>query len=418
MWATDRHEVCAAVDDGFGAGSDCSVGARGVVVGAWVRRGAVVRVVGVVGFVVGFVVGLVVVLEAGRVVVGAGRVATGAGCVSTGGGPGSGDDEAASSASAVAGAAVANASATSMARHVHATRVLAIVRRVPTGSGRMAAMRTTTEHVLTAFNTATASTNKIHDDDVARQYGFRGGLVPGVDVYAYLTHVPAREWGRRWLENGTATVRLATPVYDGRTVTVSGTWAGDDDSDDSDDSHDSHDSDGSCLDLTVTDGATTCATGRAGRDAQPSDRPEPPAAELPADPPPASPESLRPGTVLGTVTDTFDAAAHRAYLADVRETLSLYADDGIAHPGWVLRFANQALSRNVVLGPWIHVSSDIALVGVVEDGERVEARSVVLDEFERKGHRFVTLDVAISADGRPVQRVTHTAIHTPRRLQG
>jgi hypothetical protein len=321
--------------------------------------------------------------------------------VAAGGGPGSGEDDGGSSALAVAGTAAAIVTATSTARHVGTARFLAIARRVATGSGRMAAMRTTTEHMLTAFNTATESTNKIHDDDVARQYGFRGGLVPGVDVYAYLTHVPVREWGRPWLERGTATVRLATPVYDGRTVTVSGTWDGDDDSN---------------LDLAVTDGATTCATGRARRDAQPSERPEPPAAELPAHPPPASPEALRPGTVLGTVTDTFDANAHRAYLADVRETLALYADDGIAHPGWVLRFANQALSRNVVLGPWIHVSSEIALLGVVEDGERVEARSVVLDEFERKGHRFVTLDVAISADGRPVHRVTHTAIHTPRRL--
>jgi hypothetical protein len=39
---------------------------------------------------------------------------------------------------------------------------------------------------VVAFNTATASTNKIHDDQVAQQLGFRGGLVPGVDVYAYL----------------------------------------------------------------------------------------------------------------------------------------------------------------------------------------------------------------------------------------
>ena len=107
--------------------------------------------------------------------------------------------------------------------------------------------------------------------------------------------------------------------------------------------------------------------------------------------------------------------AHAAYLADVRETLPLYAAEGIAHPGWLLRFANSALSRNVVLGPWIHVSSDLALLGTVPDGETVEARSVVLDEFERKGHRFVTLDVAISADDRPVQRITHTAIYRPRR---
>jgi hypothetical protein len=264
----------------------------------------------------------------------------------------------------------------------------------------MAAMspRTTVDdHVLTAFNTATASTNKIHDDDVARQYGFRGGLVPGVDVYAYLTHLPVREWGRGWLEDGRISARFVTPVYDGREVTASGTWDGDD------------------LDLIVTDGTTTCASGRAGRPAPTTTGAEPPAAALPADPPPASAEALRPGTVLGTVTDRFDAAAHASYLADVRESLPLYAAEGIAHPGWVLRFANAVLARNVVLGPWIHVSSDVALLGVVTDGAEVAARAVVLDEFERKGHRFVTMDVAISADGRPVQRVAHTAIHTPRR---
>ena len=36
----------------------------------------------------------------------------------------------------------------------------------------------------------------------------------------------------------------------------------------------------------------------------------------------------------------------------------------------------------------------------------------MVDEFERKGHRFVTLDVALDSDDRPVQRITHTAIHT------
>ena len=39
-----------------------------------------------------------------------------------------------------------------------------------------------------AFNQATDSENRIHSDEVARQYGFRGGLVPGVTVFAYLVH--------------------------------------------------------------------------------------------------------------------------------------------------------------------------------------------------------------------------------------
>jgi hypothetical protein len=41
-----------------------------------------------------------------------------------------------------------------------------------------------------AFNTAASSDNKIHEDLVARQFGFRGALVPGVEVYAYMAHVP------------------------------------------------------------------------------------------------------------------------------------------------------------------------------------------------------------------------------------
>ena len=73
---------------------------------------------------------------------------------------------------------------------------------------------------IEAFNTATASANKIHDDAVAAALGFRGGLVPGVDVYAYLTQAPVREWGRAWLERGTISARFHQPVYDGDLVEV------------------------------------------------------------------------------------------------------------------------------------------------------------------------------------------------------
>ena len=56
---------------------------------------------------------------------------------------------------------------------------------------------------VSAYNTAKASENKIHDDSVAQRFGFRGGLVGGVHVYAYMTHLPVQRWGRAWLERGT-----------------------------------------------------------------------------------------------------------------------------------------------------------------------------------------------------------------------
>ena len=81
-------------------------------------------------------------------------------------------------------------------------------------------------YTVEAFNTAKVSENKIHDDEVAKKFGFGGGLVPGVDVYAYMTHQPVARWGRAWLEHGTAECRFSKPVYDGDHVTVSAAETG------------------------------------------------------------------------------------------------------------------------------------------------------------------------------------------------
>ena len=75
-------------------------------------------------------------------------------------------------------------------------------------------------HRISAYNTAHDSENKIHDDATARRFGFGGGLVPGVDVYGYMTHIPVARWGRAWLERGTAECRFFKPVYDGEIATV------------------------------------------------------------------------------------------------------------------------------------------------------------------------------------------------------
>src|SRR5215475_13722401 len=69
-----------------------------------------------------------------------------------------------------------------------------------------------------AYNTAKQSENKMHDDRVARQFGFEGGLVPGVDVMAYMIHLPVAKWGRAFLERGLVEARFHKPVYDGENV--------------------------------------------------------------------------------------------------------------------------------------------------------------------------------------------------------
>src|SRR3981189_3331677 len=73
-----------------------------------------------------------------------------------------------------------------------------------------------------AYNTAKLSENKMHDDTVARRFGFSGGLVPGVDVMAYMMHLPVARWGRTFLERGLIEARFTKPVYDGELTDVTG----------------------------------------------------------------------------------------------------------------------------------------------------------------------------------------------------
>src|SRR5580765_7751891 len=75
---------------------------------------------------------------------------------------------------------------------------------------------------LQAFNTAKLSENKMHDDSVARRFGFSGGLVRGVDVMAYMMHLPVAKRGRAFLERGLIETRFVKPVYDGETADVTG----------------------------------------------------------------------------------------------------------------------------------------------------------------------------------------------------
>src|SRR5215831_9782125 len=70
----------------------------------------------------------------------------------------------------------------------------------------------------TAHNTAPDSDNKIHDDTVARTYGFRGALVPGVTVYGYMIPAVLECLGRDWLEHGSIAFRLHAPCYEGDVV--------------------------------------------------------------------------------------------------------------------------------------------------------------------------------------------------------
>ncbi len=262
------------------------------------------------------------------------------------------------------------------------------------------------EHTIEAYNLSAASENKIHDDAVARKFGFEGGLVPGVDVYAYMMHLPVARFGPDWLSRGTADCRFHKPVYDGRNATVAGAVQ-----------------DGDSIALTVESEGVLCATGQAslGAPQTPPEADEIPTAPLPDHDtrPDAAPENLVEGQIMGTHEISHGAEENAKYVRDVRESLDLYEKEGIVHPGLILRLCNKALSLNVRLGPWIHVGSAIQNYAAGRVGDRLAAPARVIKEYEHKGHRFVELDVIITANGETsLARVHHTAIYRPRQVAG
>ena len=263
------------------------------------------------------------------------------------------------------------------------------------------------DYRVKAKNTSSNSENKIHDDDTARRYGFRGALVPGVTIYAYLTEPLVAAFGSAWLERGTASVRFTKPVLDGEEfhaagvvttrdakgagATVTGATAAEPEA--------------ATLTSTLTAGAPTPVNLALYRHVPlPETRPE------------ATRETLQTIDTLGTPVNRYDEAAATEWLERVSDPLPLYRGrDAWVHPAYFLDQANRALRQNVRVGPWIHVGSVIRHLGGARVGETLATRGRVRSIFEKKGREFVELDLVVLAGTgerpRPVAHILHTAIY-------
>jgi MaoC like domain len=249
------------------------------------------------------------------------------------------------------------------------------------------------------YNYATDHDNKIHSDDVASQYGFKGGLVPGVGVYAYLTHPVVEAFGREWLARGAMTAKFLKPIYHGEEVSVrsrviNDTTIG--------------------LELFNSD-ELLCAVGEASL--SPAPAPINPAhfphRALPISRPAATIANLPPGLMLGSLNWALDAAALAAkFLSEMRATLPLYfGTDAVCHPAYYLAQANEILMANVRLGPWIHTGSAVQHFDLPPAGEQLSLRGAVIEAFEKRGHEIIVLELGLfAAETRPIAHIRHTAI--------
>jgi hypothetical protein len=229
---------------------------------------------------------------------------------------------------------------------------------------------------LRANNTAKESENKIHDDHVAAAYGFRGGLVPGVTVYGYMIPPVVECLGRGWLERGAMSLRLVAPCYEGETVVTR--------------------CNGSVATAEDESGALY-ASGQVSLDQSAGGVPFSfPVHEAPEKDqrPIACVETVVPGKRLGSVREKLEAT------------------DEVAIPERLLHLANEILTRNFQMGPWIHAGSEIRHHRLAERGQVITASGEIQECFERKGRQFAVAAIAMyQADLHPIASVRHTFIY-------
>jgi acyl dehydratase len=245
-----------------------------------------------------------------------------------------------------------------------------------------------------ARNYSEASENKIHSDDIARRYGFRGALVPGVAVYGHLVQPLVNHLGAAWLGHSTGSVRFLKPAYDGDRLTLQ-----------FEDSADGYRvrcyNDAEVLLAELTS-------------AMPDTLPGP--EQLPGlTLPPKDParidmvwDAVQPGVPFTPWDWHVKADTNTTFAERVDDASVLY--QRYAHPHSILGIANAALTREYLMPAWIHVGTETRFHSPIEVGETVAVHALPLEKWRKKGHEFVKLYVAWRRGDEVAAEAFHTAI--------
>ena len=252
-----------------------------------------------------------------------------------------------------------------------------------------------------ARNISVNGENAIHDDKQAKALGYAGGLVSGVTVFAYLMSAVVRRFGPEALEGAMGRVAFLEPVYDGEPLAIEGQGA----------------ALSAGLNLRAARGGTAVAV------MEWSCPEQPPA--VPALLDVANDGSERPLFDWRQLTAPMPfrgfewrptQADQTAWCEGVDEEQALFRE-GTAppvHPGLVLQQANNIVSRQFRMTPWIHVSSRMNWVRPLRTGESVQVGALLRECWEKNGHRYGLLEVVLHAQSEVALAIEHKVILQPK----
>ena len=256
-----------------------------------------------------------------------------------------------------------------------------------------------------AFNQVPDSMNQIHGDETAQSLGFKGGLVPGVTVSAYLLHPVTEIFGIDFLERGFSHCRVSSPLYDNETFVVEITGQSSQHCD-------------TLLKRSSNEVLAKAETGLKSNLHPPVYRGDP-VANRPVDMP-ATRENFE-----RLLTNGCHAFGYRwdkkhemsSYLRDTNSMSDVYALDGFANPSYILGLSNWVLSANIYMNPWIHLETWSQNFAPLSVGTEVICEMSVCELFKKKGHEFVDVEVNVF-DALSLQCYASISLRAIYRLRG
>ena len=253
-------------------------------------------------------------------------------------------------------------------------------------------------------NTHATSENRMHSDDVAAAYGFKGALVPGVTVFSHMMQPLVAKHGAAWLARGIADVVFLKPAYDGDVLRIQGVRDGES---------------GYALTCVNADGVELARMTAQLRESPPAiDARAAQAAAPPCEKQTVSWDLMEVGVPFPALAWTPTQAANLEWCADVRDELPLYREGAapLLHPGLILRQANLVLRNRFTLPAWIHTGSRIRFNSAAHAGDAFEVRAIPEEKWRKSGHEFVRLYVCLLRGEQVVVEILHTAIFKPRKV--
>lgn len=270
-----------------------------------------------------------------------------------------------------------------------------------------------------AFNQVPDSDNRIHSDELAREYGFTGALVPGVTISCYLIQPAVQAWGLHWLERGAVHAAIKAPVYDQHDFRV--------------DVEPQASADRYQAQLVSDD--RLCATAEVWLPEALEVEPEYQRHTLMADDhaaPEASREVMEGLRRQGCLAMAFywsadhEMATYLRNQADVPELLripttvettgSVVSDSGFANMSFLLGCANRHFAAVARMSPWIHLEIRAQNFQAVPLNTALVSEMTITDLFSKKGHEFAdcVFNLYLADSGRCVCSIQQRAIYKMR----